>query len=315
MSNTEQIAVSADVVAGAAMSPGDRLRAAREARGESQSDVAQTLKLSMRQVEALERGDYEALPGPAFVRGFMRNYARHLGIDPAPLLAALNEGAVAAQVELAPVSNADGDMPSGGGHGRNASGPAAIVAVFLLLAVLAGWYFDWFQTEPPASLTGDTQSEPEMPPRGDVAVEPIVVAPPAPAPTDAVAPTPGMAVPQPIVEPQALSPSAPPPAAVPQVPQPAAAPATDGAAQAVPDSESPQLTFRFAGESWVEVRDAAGTVVYSGLGSAGSSRNVQGRPPFALVVGNAKDVRLELNGREIDLQSHTRGTVARLKVQ
>lgn len=313
MSNTEQIAVSANVATGVALSPGDLLRAARESRGESRSDVAQTLKLSMRQVEALEQGDYDALPGPAFVRGFMRNYARHLGIDPAPLLASLSEGGVAAQVELAPVSNADGDMPSGGGRGRNASGPAAIVVVFLLFAVLAGWYFDWFQTEPPANLAGDAPSESEMPPRGDVAVEPIAVVPPVPADTDTPAAT--DAVPLATVEPQALSPSVPPAAPPSQTPQPAAAPAVDGATQTLPDSASPQLTFRFAGESWVEVRDAAGAVVFSGLGSAGSSRKIQGRPPFALVVGNAKDVRLELDGREIDLQAHTRGTVARLKVQ
>lgn len=273
---------------------------AREARGESRADVAQALKLSLRQVEALEQGEYDSLPGPAFVRGFMRNYARHLGIDAEPLLGSLGGGAVTAPVELAPVSNAEGDMPAGRGS-RNVTGPAATVALFLAFAVLAGWYFDWFRTEPPVVLSEDSRGMAEAPVQGDVAVEPE---PAAAAPEAGGATATAPAVVQ----------EAPPAATPPAVPAPAAA--ADAPAAAVQAATAaPQLLFRFAGESWIEVRDASGAVVYSGLGAAGSSRSVQGKPPFTLVVGNAKDVRVEFNGREVDLQPHTRVAVARLTVQ
>lgn len=286
--------------------PGQQLRLARESRGESRAEVAQSLKLSLRQVEALEQGDYTALPGPAFVRGFMRNYARHLGLDPAPLLATLDGAEAGAPVELALVSNAAGEMPQGGAE-RRASRLGATLAVILLFAVLAGWYFDWFRTDPPPGLNSDV-GETVLPPAGDVAVEPV---PTEPAPVQAGgAPAP--------VEQQPGTGSVPAPVPVPPAPAPAsAAPASaplsaaDGGAQPA----TPQLLFRFGGESWVEVRDGSGAVIYSGLGSTGSTRSVQGRPPFALVVGNAKDVRLEFNGREIDLQPHTRVAVARLTVQ
>ena len=69
-----------------AASPGVRLRRAREARGESVHEAAFAIKLSPRQIEALENDDFAALPGMAFVRGFARNYARYLGLDAAPLL-------------------------------------------------------------------------------------------------------------------------------------------------------------------------------------------------------------------------------------
>ena len=69
-----------------AISPGVRLRRAREARGESVHEAAFAIKLSPRQIEALENDDFAALPGMAFVRGFARNYARYLGLDAAPLL-------------------------------------------------------------------------------------------------------------------------------------------------------------------------------------------------------------------------------------
>jgi len=65
---------------------GAELRAARETQGLSVSEVAHQLKLAPRQVEALEAGRFEALPGGTFVRGMLRNYARLLKLEPEPLL-------------------------------------------------------------------------------------------------------------------------------------------------------------------------------------------------------------------------------------
>ena len=70
---------------------GEQLRAARQARGLDLSDAAQMLKLGARQVEALEQGDWQGLPGQTFIRGFVRNYARILQIDPTPLMAELDK--------------------------------------------------------------------------------------------------------------------------------------------------------------------------------------------------------------------------------
>ena len=66
---------------------GEQLAAARANRGLSITEIAQHLKLSPWQVEALEAGDYRRLPSPVFVRGFIRNYARLVKLDPAGLLA------------------------------------------------------------------------------------------------------------------------------------------------------------------------------------------------------------------------------------
>ncbi|MDQ3196267.1 MAG: helix-turn-helix domain-containing protein [Burkholderiales bacterium] len=74
----------------AQQTPGQKLAAAREAQGQSIEDVVRYTKLSRRQVMALENDAHDQLPGPVFVRGFMRNYARHLQLDAAPLLAALD---------------------------------------------------------------------------------------------------------------------------------------------------------------------------------------------------------------------------------
>src|SRR4051812_26066165 len=67
----------------------EQLPARRAELGIAIEDVANQLKFSPRQIEALEAGDFAALPGATFARGMIRNYSRLLKIDPAPLLAQL----------------------------------------------------------------------------------------------------------------------------------------------------------------------------------------------------------------------------------
>ena len=61
---------------------GEFLRRERELRNISLDDVAERTKISRRYLEAIEEGHYDRLPGEAFVRGFIRAYARSVGLDP-----------------------------------------------------------------------------------------------------------------------------------------------------------------------------------------------------------------------------------------
>ncbi|WP_341645783.1 RodZ domain-containing protein [Thauera sp. SDU_THAU2] len=337
MSSIQSQASATPEVESAAISPGSRLRQARERRGESVSEVAFALKLNPRQVAALESDDFAALPGMAFVRGFMRNYARYLGLDPAPLLDEVRRLSGGGAVDLTPIRNAEGEMPNGSGS-KVRTAPIGWIVLALLLMVLVGWYFDWFQTEPSVAETtleapvmGGVRVEPALPPAtmAPSAVTPPTAAEPAPAAASEVPATGDPAAGDPATAVPAGSPAA---DAAPSEPAPPAAGAADasvaqtdssaseaGSAGAepapVPSAGNGVLAFRFNGESWIEVRDAGGSVVYSGINRAGATRNVQGRPPFALVVGNAANVSLEFDGRPVDLAAHTKVSVARLTVQ
>ncbi|AMK17221.1 MULTISPECIES: helix-turn-helix domain-containing protein [Sphingobium] len=87
-------AVSSDVQSS---TPGAKLRVAREAQGLSIQDVATRTRIAQRQLEAIERDDYSALPGIPYAVGFARAYARSIGLD---------EVAIAADVRNA-VHNSD----------------------------------------------------------------------------------------------------------------------------------------------------------------------------------------------------------------
>lgn len=327
MSSTQSENLAA--VADAPSSPGAQLRHAREARGESIHEVAFALKLSPRQVEALERDDFGALPGMAFVRGFMRNYARYAGLDAAPLLDAVQRLAGESSPDLSPIRNADGDLPSGGAR-RSGSFPAGAIVLALLVLLGTGWYFDWFRTEPTTTVETALEPAPNFAPAPVQVIEPpALMAPAAPGDPAPAAADEGPAPADPAAD-AAASPANRAADIATPAQQPASATAMPAAVETTAVSAPPepvdaaatpapsaggQLSFRFGGESWVEVRDAAGAILYSGTNRAGSTRTVQGTAPFSLVVGNSANVTLEHDGKPVDLAAATRGSVARLTLR
>lgn len=320
---------------------GEMLRTTREGRGLTLVDVAQALKLTQRQVEALESERFDALPGAAFARGFLRNYARLLGLDPEPLIDALAQTSGVGAPELAPISNAQGTLPAGDGALRPSAFPIALIALLLLVAVVGGWYFDWFQQADapgPDSAVVDTPVAPAaltpvIPPADNA---PLVIPDDAPSgsATDAVPPASSNATGLPAAAPavtgmSALPLPAPAPAtataptatapAVPAAATPVAAvappAATPPAAPAAAAASNNRLVFRFTTESWVEVRDASGEIIFSRTNRPGTVQEVTGKPPYRLVIGNAKSVELEYAGKPVDLAPYIKVSVARLTLE
>ena len=75
------------------------------------------------------------------------------------------------------------------------------------------------------------------------------------------------------------------------------------------------LHFLFSRESWVEVRDGLGNVLFSQVNSPGTEKSVHGEPPFNIIVGSAHGVQLAYNGNPIDLAAHATEDVARLRLE
>jgi cytoskeleton protein RodZ len=272
---------------------GSVLAAARVAQGLEIADVARSLKLSAKQVEALETDDFASMRGNTFVRGFIRNYAKLLRVDPAPLLDSFQQGAPAEDHALSAASQQIA-LPVASGRRRlvyiGVAAIAVIAAPILIYESLRGER----EPAPPAVQS----AAPALAARPEVA-EPRVIQPVVP----------------PVVEtqPAAALPEVPPVA----VPVPAVAPpeAVKPAMPLTPAASVPQLRLVFEQTSWVEIRDGRGKVVLSELNQGGSERLVEGRPPFSLVVGNAAHVRIDYNGKPVDLLPHTQSDVARLTLK
>jgi cytoskeleton protein RodZ len=256
-------------------SPGRALAAARQARGMTVTEVALRLKFSPRKIEALEADRFDALPGPTIVRGMIRGYAKLVGLDAKPLIEALQRQLAQGPVTMSMRPQAM-DVPFPRGP-RRGSFVYVLLSVVVVIAV------------------------------GSVVLE-WVLRPDAPS---AAAPRPAQRAPAPVPPAPVVAPApeVPPPAPVVMVEQTPA----QQLREAILTGKRIELVFNE--ESWVEIRDADGRIVFSQLNLAGTRRKVEGAAPFSLVIGNAAGVKLRYNDSEVDLAPYTRIDVARLTLK
>jgi cytoskeleton protein RodZ len=298
-------------------SAGARLRAAREAAGLSIDAVAQQLKLAPRQVTALEEDDFQRLPGRTFVRGFARNYARFVQLDPDAVLALLPAPESAPSLERPTL--AAGGRPMGELPLARVTRPSAarrLVPLLVVAIIAAAGFYEYTRHQRQAAALA--------PEPAAVSAPPVI----APAPTVAAAPaSPGTlttALPNPVAEaPGASAPQASASGAAP--PSPSTAPAGGPAGSATAPTPAPEpsaaasanaaLVLTFKGTSWAEVKDATGRVILQMTGGAGMTQTVSGSPPFELALGNAPDVGVTFRGQTLDLAPYTRGLVARVSLR
>ena len=279
----------------------------RRRQGLSLGDISRQLKLSVRQVEALERDDYSGYKGPVFIHGFIRNYAKLLGLDPEPLIRATDEMLNPPQSPAVVAREAERPRPVRAKRRKFRLWPA--VAAVLVIGFAMSVYFGG-QRQPDGG-----RSAPSVATR-DKAV------PSQKAVGDTKAGAEARAKPEPRTEAEpAMKPAAKP--ATKAEPKTEARPETPGRSESVESGGAiaaepgTRVTVRmiFEQASWVEIKDRNGNSVFGQLNPAGSRRSASGEPPLAIVVGNAAGVRLFRGEKPIDLAPHTRVDVARLTLE
>jgi cytoskeletal protein RodZ len=159
-----------------------RLRAAREAQGLSMTDIAARTRITIRHVQAVDRGDFAALPGRPYVLGFVRNYARAVGLDGAELAEMARNEMDASVPRPAPrmVHQFDVDDPA-----KTPSRLVTWVAAGLVIAVLAAGAVFWRSYYAP-DATLPALAEPEQTGAPAVPAPAAARANPAPVATGAV---------------------------------------------------------------------------------------------------------------------------------
>ena len=303
--------------------PGAQLRAAREAAGLSLDQVAQQLKLAQRQVKALEDENFSELPGRTFSRGFVRNYARLLNLDPVLLLSQLPDAAHAPSL-VSPALHSTGSMIAELPSSAVARPSLArwLIPLALVGCIVAAAAYEWYRgglsalNEPSraVSVAPDTRSS---------ALASVVLPNPlasegrpagsAASAAEKVTTTPSASIGAPAATAAPLATSAPAPSASSAAATSPLA-ATTLAATTAPAADAP-LMIAYAGPSWTEIRDRSGTLLISRLVVADAVEGVRGAPPFEVVLGNAHAVTLTYRGKTVDLTPHTRQNVARLTLQ
>ena len=258
-------------------SVGQRLKLARERLGLTIEDVVLQIKLAPRQIVALESDDFNALPEIAYVRGFVRSYAKLLQIDPQPILDVL-PGPV--QIKIEPVLP-DPSLILNRAHGlKNINYLLAAVSVVLLIVGVLVWKL--YVQHPVAT--------------------PIVV-------DDVASNVAYLPLPEQL---PVLDASGVPEAGVPESAVVSAAPAVIAI-----NATKTNLRLVFDKGSWTDIREHSGKPLSKQYNLPGSELKLEGVAPFTLVIGHAKSVRLYYRDKLVDLTPYIKAgsDVARVTLE
>ncbi|GLH46249.1 Cro/Cl family transcriptional regulator [Pseudomonas atacamensis] len=331
-----------EVVAANRVNPGETLRQARESNGWSLAEVALKLNLTVTSLSNLEAGAFDKLPGHTFARGYIRAYAKLLGMDQTVLVQ---------QFDQSTGTDSQGSSVHALGRieepVRVSHTILRIVSLLLLIAVIGGG-FVWWQdqtsqrTRDLTSLApehvevegadGTTQIHPIDEPEDQAVAENQAdnstslalpqsetsaestgaesAAPAAEPAAPAVAPSAPAQTPAPVV----AAPATPAPN-VPATPAPTAPVAQAPSAEAAaPVAGEGQVQLQFTGDCWAQVTDGRGKVIFSGLKHKGDSVSVSGKPPLNVRLGVARAAQVSYNGQPVDIAPFTSGETARLKL-
>ena len=287
----------------AGASAGALLRQARQSAGMDIAVLASALKVPVSKLQALENDDFTVLPDAVFARALASSMCRTLKVDPAPVLGQLPQGQAPRLVGDKDGLNAKFKDPQDKAPPLRlpAASRGVSLTVLVLLAAAAAVYF-----LPSGMLEFDLARAP------------------APAPAQAVVEASqengsvSEAVPGAESAVSAQSPASDVPAAAPTAAVPAAAVpmvAASVASAAGAAVASALLEFRATAESWVQVRDAAGAVVFERTLKAGESAQAPGKPPLSVVVGKVNATEVMVRGAPFDLSTVARENVARFEVK
>ena len=330
-------AAQPEVLAATRVNPGETLRQARENNGWTLAEVAKKLNLTASSLSNLEAGAFDKLPGHTFARGYIRAYAKLLGMDQAALVH---------EFDLYTGTDANGSNVHSLGRieepVRISHTILRIVSLLLLIAVIGGGFIWWQdQTSMRAKdliglapehvevegADGTTQIHPLDEPE-DQAVAEAKVESESPVEAQAAAEqTQSSALALPLASAPAVSgaapaepatsvasaPAAPAAPAAPVAPAPAVAPAV-AAVESAPVAGAGKVSVQYSADCWTQVTDATGKVLFGGLKRKGENLEVSGKPPLSLRLGFARAAQVTYNGQAVDVTPFTSGETARLKL-
>ena len=300
---------------------GVTLRDAREAQKLSVEEVALRLRLSEKQINALEADDFSIFGSAIFVRGFIKSYARFLTIDPQPLLDVHLGMYPQEQSQSITYKNVGVDKLVDGGVSKLTT----LIFGVLLIAALFVWvaYKIWaYQSNtnkadrplPTVSMEQNVTPEPlpeAASPEASAKTETTVteIALPKVTETVGLVTKPELKATLDKLTEQTIS-----AAAVKPEPAKSEPAKTELAKTALVTTGFVRVKLLLTGSSWIGVQDKNGKTVFSKLAKAGTEEFVEGLPPLKFHIGNASATQVIFNGETIDLTPSTYNNMARITV-
>ncbi|MDH1221480.1 RodZ domain-containing protein [Aeromonas caviae] len=289
-----------------AVGPGQLLRNAREQLGWTREQVASRIHLRLTLIAAIEADTYDKHTSHTFIRGYLRAYAKLVGIPEETILAAYEK------LGLTPPDNID--MQSFSRRSRQQANDSRLkVVTWLVILVLIGlsvaW---WWQSTARRSAGDDALAATEMgatvnTPEANVAPAVEVAEPVLPAASDAVSTqvvVSGATATLPVVATDASA----------AVPTDVSGAVSTAESTTTEPAKAPQLKMSFTADCWLDVKDANGKTLFSGLKKANDELVLEGPEPLRFIIGAPMAVNLEYQGKSFDMSRYNNGRTARFSL-
>ena len=299
--------------------PGDMLRQAREQLGYSQLDIANRLRLRLSVINDIESNCFDSEKISTFTRGYVRSYAKYVGLDDVAVVALLDD--YGHSKPKAQEMQSFSRRTNREAHDSRIMGLTWILAV-IFVGVTAVWWWQNSHLEQDITPVVDVAKVEGITPSTDTiasaatVVSPTVVDTATTTVTDGTPSTASAAITAP-VNPDAL----PAPAVITDVAtttvKPVAATTATVAETTVSEAVTPAITtdveaapalqLTFVADCWIDIRDANGKRLESGIKTAGQTLDINGKAPFRVRLGAPSAVKIELKGQPFDLSRYPAG--------
>lgn len=319
-SETEHVTIEKEPVAF-----GERLYVERERQGLTIAEIAKAIHLSQDIIDAIERSDVERLPQPTFVQGYLRAYAKHLGLAEDRILEDFSKAVPhALEAELHPRSTIPDEASSGSPFVKSVS---VLLVILMLMAAIYGVYN--YYSEMVDSRHDAEESPGLLLPEIDDLIDELDIRPeiydqePVEPLTSASEDNSQVITAEELPQddiPEEILPESP---AEPQVIDevPAETVATNNTKQEIlvktqPIAPGNDVVELIAGEdTWTEVVDANDVGLLYDLVGQNDTVVLRGTAPFDIFLGNAPAVEVRVNGIKIDMTKFVRSNkIAHFKV-
>ena len=303
---------------------GRLLKTKRLAMNLQERDLATELKISIEKVYSLENNEFERFRSATFARGYIKSYCRHVNMDYRPILKAFDVQQSDKESNIRPVDNV--------GSQSSAKDPIVYIVSGILIAIVVFVAFWWptlssdASDETPVASQSDSvaESAEEPIPEQDQSIldQPVNNEVLVASEAEEVLDQEEQSIPDndgvvtglsaetiALLEDAGVDPEA----VVAATREPEAT--VETAAAPTQPAYSNDIEVQFSADCWTEVRDSTGTVLFSGVKSAGSTLELDGQAPYQVVLGYARGVKeFTYQGESFDFSSYVRKDLARFEL-
>ncbi|HHG3068572.1 TPA: cytoskeleton protein RodZ [Vibrio parahaemolyticus] len=295
---------------------GTLLKNKRESLGMTQKQVADRLRLRVSVIEDIENNRFESQQVATFTRGYLRSYAKLVGLDEKVVLVALEQTADVKPKEQEIEMQSFSRKTKHEKHNSRIMLLTWVIAI-VIIGISAAWWWQNQQENSLAQVVAEANVETSQPSADEIAdidlmtEEELIASTPAElaasnntasessinaAQTDEVVPA---------ETEESTTEATQQPVAVIE-----AAEEIRDASPVVPEGMT-LLTMKFKADCWIQVKDTNGKTLVSGTQKPGQDVELTGKAPFKVILGAPEGVTMTFASEPVDLSGYTSGKVAR----